>query len=107
MHRGRNRFSLLLRKGGILLFALGLPVYTQNSPAENKPYPFALINPDSGVELIEGSLAFRWEKKENPDISESMIDYFEIFLHRMKYCRKSAEYLGYKFKLLINDIDLI
>jgi hypothetical protein len=67
-----------LRKGGILLFALGLPVYTHNSPVEKKPYPFALIDPDSGVEIIEGRMVFGWEKKEDPDIPESIVDYYEI-----------------------------
>ena len=36
-----------------------------------------------------------------------VMDYFEIFLYRMNYCRKSAEYLGYKFKLVINDFELL
>lgn len=36
-----------------------------------------------------------------------IMDYFEIFLQRMNYCRKSAEYLGYKFKLVINDFELL
>lgn len=37
----------------------------------------------------------------------TIMDYFEIFLDRMKYCRSSADYLGYKFKLIINDFSLI
>ncbi|MFX1535367.1 MAG: phosphohydrolase [Promethearchaeota archaeon] len=36
-----------------------------------------------------------------------VMDFFEIFLYRMNYCRKSAEYLGYKFKLVINDFELL
>ena len=36
-----------------------------------------------------------------------IMDYFEIFLHRMKYCRKASEYLGYKFKLVMNDFELL
>lgn len=36
-----------------------------------------------------------------------IMDYFEIFLHRMNYCRKAAEYLDYKFRLIINDIELL
>lgn len=36
-----------------------------------------------------------------------IIDYFQIFLQRMIYCRKSADYLGYKFKLLINDFEVM
>ncbi len=33
----------------------------------------------------------------------SVTDYFEIFLHRMLLCRKAAERLGLRFKLVIND----
>ncbi len=36
-----------------------------------------------------------------------VMDYFEIFLKRMKYCRQSAEYLGYRFRLVINDFELL
>lgn len=37
----------------------------------------------------------------------SVMDYFEIFIDRMNYCRVGAEYLGYKFRLLINEFDLV
>lgn len=37
----------------------------------------------------------------------AVMDYFEIFTPRMNYCRKSAEYLGFKFKLVINDFTLV
>lgn len=37
----------------------------------------------------------------------AVMDYFEIFIPRMKYCRTSAEYLGYKFKLVINDFEVL
>ena len=33
----------------------------------------------------------------------SVMDYFEIFLNRMILCRKAAETLGLKFRLIIND----
>ncbi|KPJ54874.1 hypothetical protein AMJ47_02260 [Parcubacteria bacterium DG_72] len=35
------------------------------------------------------------------------IEYFEIFTDRMVLCRKAAEYLGYKFGLVINDFVLL
>lgn len=35
-----------------------------------------------------------------------IIEYFEIFTERMVYCRKAAEYLGYKFGLVINNFKL-
>lgn len=37
----------------------------------------------------------------------SVIDYFEIFLERMLLCRRAAEKLGLKFKLFINNQELM
>ena len=36
-----------------------------------------------------------------------VMEYFEIFTERMNYCRVAAEYLGYKFNLVINDFKLL
>lgn len=38
--------------------------------------------------------------------SASVTDYFEIFLSRMLMCRRAADVLGCKFKLIINDVEL-
>ncbi|MBN2015891.1 phosphohydrolase [Candidatus Dojkabacteria bacterium] len=48
------------------------------------------------------TLMLRLDTKFTP-----IMDFFEIFTGRMNYCRKSAEYLGYKFKLVINDFELL
>lgn len=37
----------------------------------------------------------------------SIMDYFEIFLKRMKMCRNAAEFLDLRFKLIINNTQLI
>lgn len=37
----------------------------------------------------------------------AVMDYFEIFLDRMMLCKKSADYLGLKFALLINHSRLL
>ncbi len=37
----------------------------------------------------------------------SVMDYFEIFMGRMIFCRKAAESLGMQFKLMINEQQLI
>ncbi len=37
----------------------------------------------------------------------SVMDYFEIFLARMTMCRKAAEALGLRFKLVINQQELL
>lgn len=36
-----------------------------------------------------------------------IIEYFEIFTERMVFCRKAAEFLGYKFGLVINKFELL
>jgi|AntAceMinimDraft_18_1070375.scaffolds.fasta_scaffold02626_10 metal-dependent HD superfamily phosphatase/phosphodiesterase len=36
-----------------------------------------------------------------------IMEYFEIFTHRMVQCRKAAEFLNYKFALVINDFKLL
>ena len=37
----------------------------------------------------------------------SVMDYFEIFLDRMKLCRQAAEELGLEFRLVINEQQLV
>ena len=36
-----------------------------------------------------------------------IMEYFEIFIDRMAYCRKAADCLGYKFNLMINTFKLL
>lgn len=57
----------------------------------------------------KSSLYFSDDKKDiildltiDPKIS-SIMEYFEIFLDRMKLCRRAAEFLGIRFRLKIND----
>lgn len=40
-------------------------------------------------------------------VYSSVMDYFEIFLDRMKLCRRAAEKLGLSFKLIINSQRLL
>jgi len=35
-----------------------------------------------------------------------IMDYFSIFVERMNYCKKAAEYLNYEFKLKINNVTI-
>ena len=37
----------------------------------------------------------------------AVMEYFEIFLSRMKMCRKAAEYLDLNFELNINNLRLL
>ncbi|PIP17960.1 MAG: phosphohydrolase [Parcubacteria group bacterium CG23_combo_of_CG06-09_8_20_14_all_35_9] len=36
-----------------------------------------------------------------------VIEYFEVFIDRMSYCRKASNYLRYKFRLEINNFELL
>ena len=62
--------------------------------------------------VLSSSLEINVEKKtiqmtmELDDTMCTVIDYFEIFLERMLMCRRAAEVLGYKFKLLANGSKL-
>ena len=38
--------------------------------------------------------------------SSSVMEYFEIFLSRMLMCRRAADFFGYKFKLIINGVEM-
>ena len=57
-----------------------------------------IINPNEKTALLELEI--------DTSIS-SIMDYFEIFLNRMKMCRNAAEFLGLKFLLTINGTQLI
>ena len=48
------------------------------------------------------TLVLKIDKKVVP-----IMEYFEIFTDRMVYCRQAAEYLGYKFGLIINQKELL
>ncbi len=48
------------------------------------------------------TLVLKIDKKVVP-----IIEYFEIFTDRMLYCRQAAEYLGYRFGLIINQVELL
>ncbi len=48
------------------------------------------------------TLVLKIDKKVVP-----IMQYFEIFTDRMVYCRQAAEFLGWRFGLLINNIELL
>ena len=59
----------------------------------------AVTNTELKIDTEEMTITLELEVDE--DIC-SMFDYFEIFLGRMMMCRKAAEVLGTKFKLMVN-----
>ena len=62
--------------------------------------------------VLNSSLEFKTEKKiiqMNLELDDSMctvMDYFGIFLERMMMCRRAAEVLGWRFKLVANGSKL-
>ncbi|MBE6826426.1 MAG: HD domain-containing protein [Oscillospiraceae bacterium] len=60
----------------------------------------------SEVHLNEDKTAIVLELTIDPKIS-SVAEYFEIFLQRMLLCKKSAQYLGLRFELMINGTSVL
>ncbi len=63
--------------------------------------------------IKDSSIDVNSEKKEiilkidyDSNISQVM-DYFEIYLYRMEMCKKAASHLDCRFRLLINDLELL
>ncbi len=61
---------------------------------------------DSDLVIGEDNKDITLTLKIDTEIS-SVMDYFEIFIGRMVLCRKAAEMLGLKFKLVINNQTLL
>jgi metal-dependent HD superfamily phosphatase/phosphodiesterase len=66
----------------------------------NQGATFSRINIDKKKKRI--TLILKIDKKVVP-----IMEYFEIFTDRMVYCRQAAEFLGYRFGLVINHIELL
>ena len=60
----------------------------------------------SWLEISEDRTQIKLELSVDTEYG-SIMDYFEIFMQRMIFCRKAAEHLGLKFKLVINGQPLI
>ena len=61
---------------------------------------------DSGIELDVENRTLLLRLTIDTAIC-AVMDYFEIFLTRMMLCRRAAEYLGLKFRLIINDAAML
>lgn len=64
---------------------------------------YAVVMSDIAIDKDAGQIKFLFQI--DTGIYTAM-DYFEIFLDRMKMCKKAAEYLGFEFMLEINDYRL-
>ena len=60
----------------------------------------------SGVEVDKENMLLTLRLTIDTEYSPVM-DYFEIFLGRMMLCRRAADYLGLKFRLVINDAAML
>lgn len=86
----------------------------RRSRVRNKSNPSAFdIHDRVNYAVTEAELVLQKEEKTVTlklviDISMgSVMDYFEIFLQRMLLCRRAAEALDLRFKLVINDSELL
>lgn len=61
---------------------------------------------ESSIEVDKGKKEIALKLKIDTEIS-SVMNYFEIFLGRMLMCKRAAEKLGLKFKLIINEQEII
>lgn len=60
----------------------------------------------SGIELDTENMLITLRLTIDTELC-AVMDYFEIFLTRMMLCRRAAEFLGLKFRLVINDATLL
>ncbi len=61
---------------------------------------------DSEVEVDPAGKTITLHIDFDPRICQVM-DYFEIYLHRMEMCKAAASRLGCRFRLLINNLELL
>ncbi len=65
---------------------------------------YSVIHSDFAISEDKREIILRLEVETN---YSSVTEYFEIFLERMLLCRKAAEKLGLRFRLIINDQTLM
>lgn len=61
---------------------------------------------ESSLRLSDDSKSVFLKIKIDTEICP-VLDYFEIFLNRMQLCKKAANYLNIKFKLVINKTEIL
>lgn len=61
---------------------------------------------DSSIDVDPEAEAITLRIDYDSSISQVM-DYFEIYLSRMEMCKEASKYLGCRFRLLINDLELL
>ena len=85
----------------------------RNSRVRNKKTVQSDIHDRVNYSVVSSSLDIEPEKKLIcltliiDTLVCPVMEYFEIFLDRMVLCKKSAEFLGCDFELIINDTRLL
>jgi hypothetical protein len=59
----------------------------------------------SRIEMVRETKTIQLVLEIDSDFA-TVMEYFEIFLHRMVMCRKAAKLFGYKFSLAANGVNL-
>lgn len=59
---------------------------------------------DNNLTVDPDSKRINFSIKLDTKVTQIM-DYFAIFIERMQYCQKGADFLGYRFTLSINEVD--
>lgn len=60
----------------------------------------------SDIKLDENKTSLILELQIDTEIS-SVLEYFEIFLQRMLLCKKASQFLGLRFRMIVNGTDVL
>jgi metal-dependent HD superfamily phosphatase/phosphodiesterase len=60
----------------------------------------------SDIRLDENKTSLILELQIDTEIS-SVLEYFEIFLQRMLLCKKASQFLGLRFRMIVNGTDVL
>ncbi|MFA5047885.1 MAG: phosphohydrolase [Patescibacteria group bacterium] len=109
----KNELKLVNEIAAVLILADKSDVHRSRVVADSLSRDMAEdIHDRVNYAATENKLAINTRKKEillkiiiDTSVAEP-IDYFEIFIDRMTFCRQAASYLGYKFILTINNFRL-
>jgi len=107
-----HKYEIINKIGAILVLADKSDVHRSRVKDKSPENIKADIHDRVNYSVIDSSFRINKEKKEiilklkiDTNITGAM-EYFEIFNERMIFCRKAANFLNYKFVLVINNFKL-
>lgn len=108
----KNELKLVNKISAILILADKSDVHRTRVKERSLANIKADIHDRVNYAVIDNDLQVNAAKKEiilklkiDTKFSDA-VEYMEIFIDRMTYCRQAAEYLGYRFGLVINNFKL-